>query len=1135
MSDMKTKLGFVILCFMIELVTDSPGISLGFTESGGAGQAVVLTLVDSASKELEQQATRLLAASAEAANVTSSVTVPLPSESDEPPVQAANQSAPDDLYVVRAEPKQVDATSQPTPAASSTSEQPPLEGVAASEKTQDTVTEDGGVPTSESQQGAANNETGADLGAGAGADSGAGTGAEGSSHEEIPSFSEWAQKQLAEAEKKKSENKTTRGGGAGSGGVAGGGSGGGGAVKRLRPLKKNYASPECGAKVVATNPEASSVWAVLSSSRDEYLLNSCSNKIWFVVELCEAIQPEKIELANFELFSSILREFSVSVSLRHPSRDWSQAGAFEAREVRTIQSFALAPQPQATFVKYIRVEFHSHYGSEHYCPVSLFRVYGTSEFEVLDTVDEAHGGPAPAAAEELDEEEDDEEDLAGGAGGVGAGGGREGGIDKPRNLFSSARDAVLSIVKRAAQVLVVKGEGEKGVVVGDGKEGKVAVVVEGDSAGGEQCVTPAYIIVCDNCSDALYNSVHHDLSCHWPRLEHVVGAKGAPTWGAQAVARSQVCKARGLDLVGGQAGGAPFPMPARTSAAQAPTTSHYMQVMLPDHTLIALCNVLAVNRKQVVLNITYDLVKEAEETRLGGDPGGMPGAVDSSGAATTAPTSSPASAATCTPNSTGVTQDQQGSKDAQIKPTRTLAGGGDDSLSQSDAADVGSATGDGVVVNATGVADTLVVATAAVKTVSEDQGVAASGDSGGGNAGSAEESMLEYGEVGGGSLGEVGGGTLDSLFSELDEVDDAAPAPAPVPTPTAPKQQTQQRESVFLRLAKRIKALERNMSLSGQYLEEMSRRYKRQVEEMQRQLVQVTEQLRSGGERAERSQQLIDQLTGQVAKVTAALETLVDERNTWAIKHGAVIVVEVVVFAVILLVCRWLPEAAEGRSRGLVWRGSGGGRSGGGLARRSSVDGSCPRPYPPNPRLRKRRPSEEALRISGSTHQDLLIPDGSRKNSRAENRRRRRKKKDQQQTTFHVNNMDTASSTNSRQVAPVASSSTNGRQAATVPLPPPLPPPPQPPPPVMLARLLDRTDGVRCYVVPVATAVPPPPSYPPMPTAQSVRKKRKESLRAQSSSDLSEDSSAPSASSPKQPSVLVKKAGPLKKIMRKLF
>jgi uncharacterized coiled-coil protein SlyX len=45
---------------------------------------------------------------------------------------------------------------------------------------------------------------------------------------------------------------------------------------------------------------------------------------------------------------------------------------------------------------------------------------------------------------------------------------------------------------------------------------------------------------------------------------------------------------------------------------------------------------------------------------------------------------------------------------------------------------------------------------------------------------------------------------------------------------------TQSKESVVLRLSNRIKALEVNLSLSSQYLEELSLRYRKQMEEMQR-------------------------------------------------------------------------------------------------------------------------------------------------------------------------------------------------------------------------------------------------------------------------------------------------------------
>lgn len=63
-------------------------------------------------------------------------------------------------------------------------------------------------------------------------------------------------------------------------------------------LKKNYASPECGAKVVSTNPEAKYPHLLLTKPNDEYLLNLCQSTTWFVVELCEAIQVKKV-CSNF--------------------------------------------------------------------------------------------------------------------------------------------------------------------------------------------------------------------------------------------------------------------------------------------------------------------------------------------------------------------------------------------------------------------------------------------------------------------------------------------------------------------------------------------------------------------------------------------------------------------------------------------------------------------------------------------------------------------------------------------------------------------------------------------------------------------------------------------------------------------
>lgn len=53
-----------------------------------------------------------------------------------------------------------------------------------------------------------------------------------------------------------------------------------------------------------------------------------------------------------------------------------------ASNEREVQSFPLATD-EPNYAKYVRVEMLSHYGSEHFCPLSLLRVVGASMMEVL--------------------------------------------------------------------------------------------------------------------------------------------------------------------------------------------------------------------------------------------------------------------------------------------------------------------------------------------------------------------------------------------------------------------------------------------------------------------------------------------------------------------------------------------------------------------------------------------------------------------------------------------------------------------------------------------------------------------------------------------------------------------------------
>ncbi|KAF2457207.1 UNC-like C-terminal-domain-containing protein [Lineolata rhizophorae] len=160
----------------------------------------------------------------------------------------------------------------------------------------------------------------------------------------------------------------------------------------------NYASFDCAATVLKTNPQCKSSSSILVENKDSYMLNECSAENKFlIVELCDDILVDTVVLANFEFFSSMFRTFRVSVSDRYPVKldRWKELGVFEARNTREIQAF-LVENP-LIWARYLRIEFLSHYGNEFYCPVSLLRVHGTTMMEEFRHQEEL------ARGEDLDE------------------------------------------------------------------------------------------------------------------------------------------------------------------------------------------------------------------------------------------------------------------------------------------------------------------------------------------------------------------------------------------------------------------------------------------------------------------------------------------------------------------------------------------------------------------------------------------------------------------------------------------------------------------------------------------------------------------------------------------------------------
>ncbi|KAI8914433.1 UNC-like C-terminal-domain-containing protein [Gorgonomyces haynaldii] len=147
----------------------------------------------------------------------------------------------------------------------------------------------------------------------------------------------------------------------------------------------NFASFDCGALVLGTNPEAKQATAILIKSKDQYMLNPCAAKKYIEVELCEEILVDTIQLANLEFFSSVFKKIKVLTTTRYPST-WQLVGEFTAQNSRKLQSFVI-DEHQRGWSKYVRIEFDSHYGSEFYCPLTTLKVLGTSMVEDMKRVE----------------------------------------------------------------------------------------------------------------------------------------------------------------------------------------------------------------------------------------------------------------------------------------------------------------------------------------------------------------------------------------------------------------------------------------------------------------------------------------------------------------------------------------------------------------------------------------------------------------------------------------------------------------------------------------------------------------------------------------------------------------------------
>ncbi|PRW56078.1 membrane -like [Chlorella sorokiniana] len=153
----------------------------------------------------------------------------------------------------------------------------------------------------------------------------------------------------------------------------------------------NFALAKEGAKVLAANKEAKKTGALLDDDSDTFLKNECrAADKWVIIELSQVARLSRLELAQFELYSARVKEFSAHGRQSHPRTDgfgtdyaktlnssqWKLLGNFMAEKVKGSQVFAV---PRPRWVRYLLLRFLSQHGPEPVCAVNGVSVFGKTK------------------------------------------------------------------------------------------------------------------------------------------------------------------------------------------------------------------------------------------------------------------------------------------------------------------------------------------------------------------------------------------------------------------------------------------------------------------------------------------------------------------------------------------------------------------------------------------------------------------------------------------------------------------------------------------------------------------------------------------------------------------------------------
>eukprot|EP01138_Halocafeteria_seosinensis_P002680 gb/GECG01002740.1/.p1 GENE.gb/GECG01002740.1/~~gb/GECG01002740.1/.p1 ORF type:complete len:1170 (+),score=154.16 gb/GECG01002740.1/:1-3510(+) len=142
--------------------------------------------------------------------------------------------------------------------------------------------------------------------------------------------------------------------------------------------KPDFASQAAGAVILAKNPEAKGAKNLLVDDKDAYCMSPCDKSKFVVIGLSEDVLVDTVVLANYERYSSSIKDFLVLGSQRYPTNEWILLGNFTAEDVYGEQTFSVSSNP---WTRYIKLVWLSHYGNEFYCTLTSLQVHGSTIME----------------------------------------------------------------------------------------------------------------------------------------------------------------------------------------------------------------------------------------------------------------------------------------------------------------------------------------------------------------------------------------------------------------------------------------------------------------------------------------------------------------------------------------------------------------------------------------------------------------------------------------------------------------------------------------------------------------------------------------------------------------------------------